>query len=131
MVSIITVYDGTISRMIKVGEVDRWAHGKAKTYERTAKALAPKRTLRLANSHRTVQNRDARGRFETGFYVEVTAPYADYVRKGTGVYGPTGTVIRLPGNKAMGPLPGAPRFIRASRGQRPNDWLVRALPSVL
>ncbi|UOW92777.1 hypothetical protein SEA_ROBINROSE_34 [Microbacterium phage RobinRose] len=131
MVTIITVYDGTISRMIKVGEVDRWAHGKAKKYERTAKAIAPKRTLRLANSHRTVQNRDARGRFETGFNVEVTAPYANFVRRGTGIYGPAGRIITLPGGKAMGPLPGSPRFIRSSRGQRPNDWLERALPSVL
>lgn len=128
--STVIVYDGTISRIIKVGEANRWAYGKAKTFERAAKGTAPKRTLQLANSHRTEQNRARNGRFETGFHVDATAPHAVFVLRGTGIYGPRHRVIDL--GKPMGPIaaPG-PRFIRRSRGQRPNDWLSKALPSVL
>lgn len=130
MVTTVTVYDGTISRMIKIGEVDRWAYQKARRFESEARIRAPKRSGRLAESHRTQQNRARNGRFETGYHVDATAPHAIYVLRGTGIYGPRGRIIDI--GKPMGPIPGpGPRFIRTSRGQQPNDWLSASLPAVL
>ena len=102
-----------------------------------AVALAPKRTGRLAASHGVEQNRDLLGRFRTGHYVFAQTPYAQYVHGGTGIYGPRHRMIDI--GKAMGPLyigpqlPGGkpPRFIRRSRGQRPQPWLQQAADSVL
>lgn len=130
MATSVFVYDTTISRIIKVGEANRWAYGKANAFNRRARETAPKRSMRLANSHRTQQNRARSGRFETGFHVDATAPYAVFVLRGTGVHGPLRRVIDI--GKPMGPIPApGPRFIRRSRGQRPNDWLSKALPAVL
>ncbi|QIG59043.1 hypothetical protein SEA_RUBYRALPH_35 [Microbacterium phage RubyRalph] len=131
----VEVYESGFVTLIQVGDGHRWIRAKARQIENRARMIAPKRTGRLAASHRTDQERTAQGRYQSGFRVSATVPYAGFVHRGTGIYGPRGARIISRRGKMMGPLPGAgagrPRFIRSSRGQRPQPWLERAGRSVV
>ena len=131
---VVVVYNSRIVRLIQYGEGNRWNKSKAEQIKSMAVLLAPKRSGRLAASHGVEQNRNAMGQYQTGHYVFADAPYARYVHDGTGLYGPHGRVINI--GKRMGPIPGGgvgglPRFIRSSRGQRPQPWLQQAADAVL
>ena len=139
----VIVYDEAIVRLIQRGDGHFWIRRKANAIRGTALALAPARTGRLKGSHRVTQNRDAGGRFQTGFIISATAPYARYVHEGTGpwIYPANGKFLRLPGvnrtasrNSFRGPN-GNPRpgrtgerstVVRKVRGQKANPWLERA-----
>lgn len=58
--------------------------------------------------------------------------YALYVHKGTGLYGPRHRLIRPRRAKALTfkPRSGPRVFVKFSRGQKPNPFLVKALQAV-
>ena len=122
------IYWERISDVIRFGEVNRLIYRDAQRVAATARLLAPKRSGRLAASHR-VSHQGRKGRFEQGYMVENSSPYAKFVHEGTGVYGPRHKLIRAAPGTKMGPLGpnpsggASPRFIRHSLGQKPNRWL--------
>lgn len=132
----VRVFQTRIASLFQVGgDAHDWNLQQARRISRTATILAPRgRTGGLSRSHRVVQARDRIGRFRTGFRVENTARHAAFVALGTGIHGPARRVIVY--RKPAGPIMEKrgirnPRFIRRSRGQRPNDWLNRAARMVL
>lgn len=137
MAHVVTVHHRQINGLFLVGgQAFRWNHGQARKVAATAEVTAPRATGDLAFSHEVRQHQGARGLFESGFRVSNTAPHAEWVALGTGLYGPRGTVIDI--GKRMGPIfapkPGggrSPVYIRTSRGQKPNDWLERAARTAL
>jgi hypothetical protein len=89
----------------------------------TARLFAPKRTGELAASIYSKVNIDGTGE------VGVRARHARWVQQGTGIYGPHHTPIvpvrsrflRFQGSS------GRMVYARSVRGQRPNDFLSRAM----
>jgi|GEM_PF-933029 len=60
-------------------------------------------------------------------YVTPTAPYSEYVHRGTGIYGPYGTPIIPRKKKALAFTYGGRTLVRKSvRGQKPNPFVTRA-----
>jgi hypothetical protein len=132
MPSVVTVYSGRIASITQYGDVARFTHGVAKDVERFARIYAPKRTGRLAASHVTLPARGS-NQFEKRYRVSAMAPYSAAVALGSGIYGRgSGAPIVSKRGKKMGPIGGAgPRYIRSSKGQRPNNspgmnWLEKA-----
>jgi hypothetical protein len=118
----VVVYDSRIQAMSAPGGmVFKYANEKARRAAAFGKEMAPKRTMRMANSirhdTRTVRN-GAVGR------VRVTVPYARYVIKGTdGPIFPDGEFLWVPV---------APRAVKRRRmpsvsGQSANNFMERAL----
>ena len=128
----VVVFEGTISRLVQAGSGRRWTKRKADAIRRTAIVLAPARTGRLKGSHRTTQNRDVLGRYQTGFIVSATAPYSSYVHGGTGpwITPKNGRYLRIPGPNPRRPAhwksSRTSTVVRRVRGQRANPWLLRA-----
>jgi len=125
MASRVTVYEIGLVRAVQT-DGSGFTHKKANEIKSVAVAIVPKRTMRLARSHKVEQSRTATGRFQTGHSVSADAPYARFVHGGTRDY-------RSPG-KMMGPMPiraGGPNYIRFRRGQQANPWLQRAADTVL
>lgn len=136
----VTIYNRNIASVIQVGDGDRWTHKQAKTVERQARILAPKRTGRLAASHVTLPTIGSNA-YVKRYRISAMAYYARYVAQGTGLWGPEHRMITI--GKKMGPIPGfrevrggrkggvdrrkamgrKPKFIMQSQGQRPNHWL--------
>lgn len=131
MAHVVRVFDNRIGYVIQVGDGGRWIRTQAWEVRRLAVILAPSRTNRLKASHVVNQNRDRyTGRFQKGFTVSATAYHASFVALGTGIHGPLHRKIVK--KKAMRIMDGRrPRFIRSSRGQRPNPWLERAAEMAL
>ncbi|AWN03549.1 hypothetical protein PBI_HYPERION_32 [Microbacterium phage Hyperion] len=133
----VTIYENRWAAIIQTGDGNRWLKSKADTIKHRAIIIAPRRTGRLAASHRTVQERSRRGRFQSGWRVEAAAPYAAYVHQGTGIHGPggRGMIIRRMSIPAYGHGPGffgsGRRVIRRSRGQRSQPWLEQAARQVI
>ncbi len=124
----VTVYDAKIVSLVQVGDVARWTRETAKEVERVARVLAPKRTMRLANSHVTLPTLGS-NQYQKRYRISAMAPHAHFVHGGTGIYGPTHAPIDV--GKPMGPIPGpGPRYIRRSMGQRAQPWLERAAEAV-
>lgn len=141
MAHVVTVHHRQINGLFLVGgQAFRWNHGQARKVAATAEVTAPRATGDLAFSHEVRQHQGittggGHG-FQSGFRVSNVASYAEYVARGTGLYGPRGAVIDI--GKRMGPIfdpkPGggrSPVYIRTSRGQKPNDWLERAARTAL
>lgn len=63
---------------------DRHLRKKAQAVASTAKAMAPRRTGRLAASISVDQNRNERGQYAFGFSVSAGTGYGYYVHEGTG-----------------------------------------------
>ena len=92
--------------------------------EADAKRRAPLRTGRLRDSIRAYLAGTGRG------VIEATAPYANYLHEGTGIYGPAGTLIVIePRGKRALHWPGAAHPVRRvrQRGIRPRDFLRHAV----
>jgi hypothetical protein len=88
--------------------------------EADAKRRAPLRTGRLRDSIRAYLAGTGRG------VIEATAPYANYLHEGTGIYGPSGRPIVIePRAKRALHWPGAAHPVRRvrQRGIRPRDFL--------
>lgn len=124
----VVVFEGNIARLIQVGDGKRWIKRKADKIKRTAVMIAPIRSGRLKRSHRVDQNRDALGRFQTGFKISATAPHARYVHEGT--TGPirsrSGKMLKLPGRNPRRPArwrSAASTRVWSVKGQRANPWL--------
>lgn len=127
MAYVVKVNNGTISRMVRVGEGNRWTKKKAERIEAVARRIVPKRTRTLERSHRTTQNRNRLGQFQTGFSITANARHAAWVHGGT--QGP----IRSRSGKKMPvgfvhPTFGYRGVVYRSTvaGQRANPWLERA-----
>lgn len=88
--------------------------------EAQAKKNAPVKTSNLANSGTSFVNAD--GSVGT---VSFTAPYAEYVHRGTGLYGPYKKKI-VPKNKKALYWPGGAHPVRSTKGMRANPFLRRA-----
>ncbi len=120
------VLRGGIITVMQAGDGERWNRDFAKGVERTARILSPKRTRRLEHSHVTLKAAGS-NQYVNRYRVSALARHGLFVHGGTGIYGPSPHVIRPAGGQVMGPInDGGPRFIRHSRGQRPNPWLDRA-----
>lgn len=107
----------------------RFADADAK--KRAAKVLAaavveaPSKTGKLRQGLRMSQSRDTRGRYETGYDVESTAPYSLFVIKGTRPH-------KIEGNPLLGFFwPKVGQFVVFHSvnhpGTKPNNFLSRAL----
>jgi hypothetical protein len=107
--------DGAVGRYI--AELTDQVHA-------AAVALAPKgKTGDLA---RSISKRVAAGSGSIVGTVGTDSKVGIYLTYGTGLYGPLHRVIDI--GKLMGPVdPPYPKWIRRSRGTRPNRFLVRAL----
>lgn len=132
----VTIYENRWAALIQTGDGNRWLKSKAEAIRRRAIIIAPRRTGRLAASHRTVQERGRLGRFQSGWRVEATVGYAAFVHKGTGLYGPRHQMIvrrmSIPAGGHSAEFSGAGRrVITRSRGQRPQPWLEQAAREVL
>lgn len=130
----VEVYEAGWVRVMQSGDGVAWNRRKANQIKARAIVRAPKRTGRLAASHRVTQNRNQLGQFQTGFTVSAQTPYAGYVHGGTGIYGGRGMIIRrmvIPAGGHSVPWGPGPRVIRKSRGQRPQPWLEQAARDVL
>jgi len=88
--------------------------------EARARKRAPVKTSNLANTGTSDVNAD--GTIGT---VKFTAPYAEYVHRGTGLYGPRKQMIRPKQKKALY-WPGAAHPVRAVRGMPAQPFLLRA-----
>lgn len=121
------VLRGNIITVIQAGDGERWNRGFAKRIENRARMIVKKRTRRLEHSHVTLKAAGS-NQYVNRYRVSAMAPHGVFKHNGTGIYGPTGRVIRRPGGGAMGPISniGTPRFIRASKGQQGDRWLARA-----
>lgn len=133
----VTIYENRWAALIQTGDGNRWLKSKAEAIRRRAIIIAPRRTGRLAASHRTVQERSRLGRFQAGWRVEATVGYAAYVHQGTGIHRPggRGMIVRRMVIPAGGHGPGffgsGRRIIRRSKGQRSQPWLEQAARQVL
>lgn len=130
----VIVYNTAIESLFFVGgDAYEWNLRTTRRIEAMATHKAPIRTAHLAASHGVEQNRDAIGRYQSGFKVTNDAPHAVYVALGTGIYGPTGSPIVY--SKRVGPITppreAGPVFIRSQLGQKPNNWIARAADIVL
>jgi hypothetical protein len=132
----VVIFDWNIVALIQTGDGATWIRSQAWEIRRWAAVYAPNRTNTLAGSHVVSQNRDRyTGRFQKGFTISATAYHAKFVAFGTGLYGPKHKKIVK--KKSMVIRDGRkPRFIRASRGQRPDNypgkiWLERAAETAL
>lgn len=81
---------------------------------------APVKRSNLANSGTSEVNADG-----TTGTVTFSAPYAQYVHEGTGLYGPHKTKIVPKGKRALF-WPGAAHPVRAVKGMKANPFLLRA-----
>lgn len=132
----VQVYESQFVNLIQVGDGDRWLHGKAKQIEIRARAIAPKRSGRLASSHVTLPTRGT-NQYVKRYRISAMAPYAHFVHGGTGIYGPlhrpitTGGWMKLPGQNPNSNRAGHSTVIRVHRGQRPQPWLEKAARDVL
>ena len=126
------VLRGGIITVMQTGDGERWNRDFSKKIERTARLFSPKRTRRLEHSHVTLKAAGS-NQYVNRYRVSAQARHGVFVHEGTGIYGPTGRVIRPAGGGAMGPINDGrgPRFIRQSRGQRANPWLARAADAEL
>lgn len=88
--------------------------------EARARKRAPVKTSNLANTGASDVNAD--GTIGT---VKFTAPYAEYVHRGTGIYGPHKQMLRPKEKKALY-WPGAAHPVRAVRGMPAQPFLARA-----
>lgn len=99
-----------------------------RTVEGTARALAPVRTGRLRNSIRAYLTGTGAG------VLVASVPYAAYLHRGTGIYGPhrRGFHIKPRSKKALW-WPGAAHPVRAvyQKGIRPRDFLRLAVSDAL
>ena len=92
--------------------------------EAAAVKAAPVQKGNLAGSRTShVSNDGLRGE------VRFTAPYAEYVYRGTGLFGPYKKRI-VPNNKKALFWQGAPHPFRSIAGMKPNLWIDRALAGV-
>lgn len=126
----VVIYQERVVSLIQRGDGARWIHSKAKAIESTARAIAPKRTGRLAASHVTLPTRGT-NRYQKLYRVSAQSYYAAWVHGGTGpwIYPKNGRWLVLPGrNPNPGRTQGAGErtVVRSVRGQRPNPWLLRA-----
>jgi len=94
------------------------------TVEAVAVKDAPKRTSNLART-RTSNVNDDGSRGTLAF----TAPYAEWVHDGTGLYGPHKTKI-VPTTKKALFWPGARHPVRSTKGMRGNPFVRKAKDSV-
>lgn len=132
MAEIVTIYESRIAGLFSPGAAGdafmRRFLGDTSSY---ARALAPRRTSELANSHRTL-GPVRRGRYGLRGQVVNTADYAAFVHNGT--TGPITSTrpngwMRLPPSGRAAVLDGpnaGPVYRRSVRGQRANPWLDRA-----
>ena len=126
----VVIFEGKIVSLIQRGDGARWIHSKAKDIEATARAIAPKRTGRLAASHVTLPTRGT-NQYQKVYRVSAQSYYAGWVHGGTGprIYPKRGKYLVLPGRN---PNPGRTQgrgertVVTSVRGQRPNHWLERA-----
>lgn len=88
--------------------------------EARARKNAPVRTANLANTGTSQVHPDG-----SQGSVSFTAPYAEYVHQGTGLYGPRKKLI-VPTEKKALYWPGAAHPIRAVRGMKGRPFLMRA-----
>lgn len=88
--------------------------------EARARKNAPVKTSNLANSGTSNVNADG-----TVGTVLFTAPYAEYVHRGTGLLGPHKTKI-VPQNKKALYWPGAKHPVKSIKGMKPNPFLLKA-----
>lgn len=118
----VVIYDRNIVSLIQVGEGQRWIHSKAKAIERTARAIAPKRTGRLAASHVTVPTRGT-NQYQKLYRISAQSYYAQWVHDGTGprIYPKRKRRLKVP-NRGR---PGF-RLLPSVNGQPAKLWLARA-----
>ncbi|QNJ55531.1 hypothetical protein SEA_PHINKY_39 [Microbacterium phage Phinky] len=133
----VEVYESGWVRVMQTGDGVRWNRKKAEQIKARAIVRAPKRTGRLAASHRVEQNRNQLGQFQTGFTISAETGYARFVHDGTGIHGPggRGLIVRRMSIPAGAHSPGffgsGPRIIFRSRGQRAQPWLAQAARDVV
>lgn len=137
----VTIYEsGLISIVQKegrgfVGDIAKDIERRAKTnvsLGATSRFPGAVRTGRLA---RSIVAASARGsnQYQVKYRITAYAPYGRYVHEGTGRYGPISPIFTIDIGKKMGPIMvnGKVRYIRTSRGQRPNPFLADAAEAVL
>ena len=106
------------------GNVDVLASRSLEVFKRHA----PRRTGRLADSLSVKVTRQGRG-FE--FEVSSTAKYFGFVVGGTGLYGPFKRKIKPVKAKALRfNIGGKTIFARSVKGQKPNDFVGRAVDEI-
>ena len=94
------------------------------TVEALAVKTAPKRTSNLARSRTTNVNDDGtRGR------LSFTAPYAEYVHEGTGLFGPHHRPIVPTAKRALF-WPGAKHPVKSVKGMKGRPWVRKAAGEV-
>ena len=92
--------------------------------EARAKKEAPVKSSNLLNSITSNVSTDGKKG-----EVRATAPYAEFVYRGTGLYGPYKQLIRPTTKKALF-WPGALHPFRSTKGQKPNPFFDRALSKI-
>lgn len=111
-----------IVSLIQSGDGKRWIHSKAKAIERTARAMAPKRTGRLAASHVTLPTRGT-NQYRKAYRVSAQTYYARWVHDGTRatITPRRARYLKVPNRSGTGfTLKGS------VHGQAANSWLARA-----
>ncbi len=104
------------------GSVQSGVYFLAEAIREKAQAEAPVRTSNLVNSIVPPSFSDG-GMVAT---IKATAPYALFVHRGTGIYGPYATPI-VPVNKKALFWPGAAHPVRSVKGMKPNPFFTRAI----
>lgn len=106
---------GDVKKATRAGMINLTA-----AVEARARRNAPVRTSNLANTGTSVVNAEG-----TEGVVSFTAPYAEYVHQGTGIYGPRKKKIVPVAKKALY-WPGAAHPIRAVLGMKGRPFLLNA-----
>lgn len=122
----VTVHREKIVALIQTGKLNGFTFQQAKKVERTARAIAPKRSGALVASHKTLRT-SGTNQYVVRYRVSADAGHARYVYHGT--HGPiTGRNgwVKLPGRNPSAIRTGSSTVVRSVRGQRANPWLLRA-----